>query len=54
MSATTPEELERWRDITREALAVLREKQIYSEAMIEELKRLLEEYRSGARAERDE
>ena len=54
VSATTPEEVERWHDITREALAVLREKQVYSDAMIDELKRLLEEYRSGARAERGE
>ncbi len=54
VSATAPEEVERWHDITREALAVLREKQIYSDAMIDELKRLLEEYRSGTRAERGE
>ena len=50
VSATAPEEVERWHDIMREALVVLREKQIYSDAMIDELKRLLEEYRSGARA----
>ncbi len=46
--------MERWHDITRETIAVLREKQIYSDAMIDELKHLLEEYRSGARAERGE
>jgi TRAP-type C4-dicarboxylate transport system substrate-binding protein len=54
VSAATPAEEERWHDITREALVVLRKRQIYSDAMIDEIERLLEEYRSGARAERGE
>ncbi len=54
VSATTPEEVERWHAITREALVVLREKQIYSDAMIDQLQRLVEEYRREARAERGE
>ncbi|MBW2268736.1 MAG: TRAP transporter substrate-binding protein DctP [Deltaproteobacteria bacterium] len=52
VSATTPEEVERWHGITREALAVLREKQIYSDASIDQLQRMVEAYRRGARAER--
>jgi TRAP-type C4-dicarboxylate transport system substrate-binding protein len=54
VSAATPEEKQRWHDIAREALVVLRKRQIYSEAMIDEIERLLQEYRSGARAERGE
>lgn len=54
VSAATPAEEERWHDITREALVVLRKRQIYSDAMLDEIERLLEEYRSGARAERGE
>jgi TRAP-type C4-dicarboxylate transport system substrate-binding protein len=54
VSAATPAEEERWHDITRQALVLLRKQQIYSDAMIDEIERLLEEYRSGARAERGE
>ncbi len=49
VTATTPEELERWHDITRQALVVLREKQIYSDALIDELQRHLEDFRSQSR-----
>ena len=49
VSATTPEEVERWHDITRQALVVLREKQIYSDALIDELQRHLEDFRSQSR-----
>ena len=54
VSATTPAEKERWHGIAREALAVLRKRQIYSAAMFDEIERLVEEYRSEARAERGE
>ncbi len=54
VSATTPAEKERWHDIAREAMAVLRKRQIYSAAMFDEIERLVEEYRSEARAERGE
>ena len=49
VTATTPEEVERWHDITRQALVVLREKQIYSDALIDELQRHLEDFRSQSR-----
>jgi TRAP-type C4-dicarboxylate transport system substrate-binding protein len=49
VTATTPEEVERWHDIAREALVVLREKQIYSDALIDELQRHLEDFRSRSR-----
>jgi TRAP-type C4-dicarboxylate transport system substrate-binding protein len=54
VSAATPEEEKRWHDITRKATLVLREQQIYSDAMFDEIERLVEEYRKRARAERDE
>jgi TRAP-type C4-dicarboxylate transport system substrate-binding protein len=54
VNAATPAEEERWHDITREALVRLRKRQIYSDATIDEIERLLEQYRSGARAERGE
>ena len=54
VSAATPAEVERWHDITRQAEVVLRKRKIYSDAMLDELERLVEEYRQGARAERGE
>ena len=45
VTAATPEEVERWRDITRRSLVVLREKQIFSEAVIDAIQRHLEDYR---------
>jgi TRAP-type C4-dicarboxylate transport system substrate-binding protein len=51
VTATTPEEVERWRDMSREALAVLRKKQIYSDALIDELLRHLEDFRRSSRDE---
>jgi TRAP-type C4-dicarboxylate transport system substrate-binding protein len=54
VSAATPAEEERWHDITGEALVVLRKRKIYSDAMFDEIERLLAEYRSGARAKRGE
>jgi TRAP-type C4-dicarboxylate transport system substrate-binding protein len=49
VSAATPEEEERWHDIMRRALVVLREKRIYSDERIDQIQRHLEEYRSRAR-----
>ncbi len=46
VSATSPEEIERWRRITQEAEAELRKKKIYSEDLFEEIHRILEEYRA--------
>ncbi len=54
VSATTPGEVERWHDITREALVVLRRQQIYSDARIDEIQRLVREYRSERAAGRGE
>lgn len=54
VSAATPAEVERWHDITRQATVLLRKQKIYSDAMFDELERLVEEYREGARAERGE
>jgi TRAP-type C4-dicarboxylate transport system substrate-binding protein len=51
VTAAAPEEVERWHDIAREALVALRERQIYSDVMIDEIKRLRDEYRSQPRAE---
>ncbi len=48
VTATTPEEVERWHDIAGKALVALREKRIYSEAVIEELQRHLREYRNAS------
>lgn len=45
VSAANPEEVERWRDIMRRALVVLREKRIYSDEMIDAIQRHLEDYR---------
>ncbi len=54
VSAATAAEEKRWHDITRQATLVLRKKQIYSDALFDEIERLVEEYRNGARAQRDE
>jgi TRAP-type C4-dicarboxylate transport system substrate-binding protein len=54
VSAATAAEVERWHDITRQATVVLRKRKIYSDAMFDELERLVEEYRKGAGAERGE
>jgi len=49
VTAATPAEEERWRDIMRRALVVLRQKHIYSDERIEEIERYLEEFRSRTR-----
>jgi TRAP-type C4-dicarboxylate transport system substrate-binding protein len=54
VSAATTEEVARWHDISREALVALRERQIYSNALIDELQRHLEDYRRESPASRDE
>jgi TRAP-type C4-dicarboxylate transport system substrate-binding protein len=51
VSATTDAEVARWREISRRALAALREKRIYSDALIDELQRHLEDFRSASRGE---
>ncbi|MHC4343007.1 MAG: TRAP transporter substrate-binding protein [Planctomycetota bacterium] len=51
VTSATPEEEQRWHDIRDQALVVLREKQIYTPAMIDEIERHLEEYRSSSRAD---
>ncbi len=45
VSATTPEEIERWHDIMRQALVELRKKQVYSDTLIDALQRHVEDYR---------
>jgi TRAP-type C4-dicarboxylate transport system substrate-binding protein len=50
VTAATPEEERRWHEIRDQALRVLREKQVFTPATIDELERHLEEYRSSARA----
>ena len=45
----TAEEFERWHDISRQALVLLREKQVYSEEMLGALERHLENFRSRSR-----
>lgn len=55
VTATTATELQRWHDIAHEALVKLRAKGIYSESRIQEIQRLLADYRrqrSGADGER--
>ena len=54
VSASNAAELERWHDITRQAEVILRKKKIYSEALMDEIERLVAEYRKGAPAERGE
>jgi TRAP-type C4-dicarboxylate transport system substrate-binding protein len=54
VSARNAAELERWHDITRQAEIELRKQKIYSDAMFDELERLVEEYRKGPGAERGE
>jgi TRAP-type C4-dicarboxylate transport system substrate-binding protein len=54
VTATTPEEVERWHAISRRALAQLRERAIYSEELIDELLGHLEDYRRNARARGDD
>jgi TRAP-type C4-dicarboxylate transport system substrate-binding protein len=50
VSATTPEEIERWHAISRQALVDLRQRHIYSDALIDELQAHLEDYRRETRA----
>jgi TRAP-type C4-dicarboxylate transport system substrate-binding protein len=45
VNAPNAAEIERWRDITRQALVELRAKQIYSDELIEELQRHVEDFR---------
>ena len=47
VTAANEAELERWHDITREALVVLRRKQIYTEATIDEMLGHLQEFRAA-------
>jgi TRAP-type C4-dicarboxylate transport system substrate-binding protein len=47
VTASSPEELARWHDITDQALAKLRARNIYSERMLDDLHQLLAEYRAG-------
>jgi TRAP-type C4-dicarboxylate transport system substrate-binding protein len=47
VSASSEAELQRWRDIGAEALVRLRKMGRYSEAMISEILRLLQEYRAA-------
>jgi TRAP-type C4-dicarboxylate transport system substrate-binding protein len=54
VSARNAAELERWHDITRQAEVILRKQKIYSEDLMDELKRLVAEYRKGAPAARGE
>ena len=49
VTAATAEELERWHDISRQALLRLREKQVYSSQMLDALERHLEDFRSRSR-----
>jgi TRAP-type C4-dicarboxylate transport system substrate-binding protein len=49
VTAATAEEVERWHDISRQALVLLREKQVYSDEMLDTLERHLEDYRSRSR-----
>ena len=49
VTAATAEELERWHDISDQALVLLRKKQIYSEEMLDALERHLEDCRSRSR-----
>jgi TRAP-type C4-dicarboxylate transport system substrate-binding protein len=47
VTASSPAELGRWHAIAEEAIARLRKKHVYSDAMIDELQSLLAEYRKG-------
>ena len=49
VTAATADELERWHDISRQALALLRGKQVYSAEMLDVLERHLEDCRSRSR-----
>jgi TRAP-type C4-dicarboxylate transport system substrate-binding protein len=49
VTAATAEELERWHDISDQALVLLRKKQIYTEEMLDALERHLEDCRSQSR-----
>lgn len=48
VSASSPEEVDRWRQISRDALAKLRAMGIYSEATMQEMLSLLEKYRADS------
>jgi TRAP-type C4-dicarboxylate transport system substrate-binding protein len=54
VTAATAEELQRWHDISDRALVLLREKQIYSDEMIDAFLRHLEDQRRQAREGRGE
>jgi TRAP-type C4-dicarboxylate transport system substrate-binding protein len=54
VTATTSEEIDRWHDISRQALAELRRRQIYSDVLIDELQRHLADYRREAAESRGE
>jgi len=49
VTAATAEEEERWHDISGQALVLLREKQVYSDEMLDTLERHLEDCRSRSR-----
>jgi TRAP-type C4-dicarboxylate transport system substrate-binding protein len=48
VTATTSEEIDRWRDISGQALEALRKRQIYSDELVDQLLRHLEDYRREA------
>ena len=50
VTAATAEEEQRWHGIQAQALVVLREKQIFTSAVIDRIEGYLEAYRSPARA----
>lgn len=52
VTASSPEELARWRDISEQTIAALRTQGIYSDAVIEALLGHLADYRSGPQAAR--
>jgi TRAP-type C4-dicarboxylate transport system substrate-binding protein len=45
VTASSPEEIERWHDLTRQALIELRARKIYSDERIDRMQALLKEYR---------
>jgi TRAP-type C4-dicarboxylate transport system substrate-binding protein len=54
VTATTSEEIDRWHDISHQALAELRRRQIYSDALVDTLLQHLEDYREDAAGSRVE
>ena len=48
VSATTPEEVERWHDLSARAMTEVRKEGVYDETIIDEIGRHLADYRKGA------